>query len=647
MRLKIPGPSFKIVGFILFGYLLLSSSGCADHIEKPIAALVGTHSYKADSLYQLGDSLYDIGSYTDAITLYQKSADLYKISLDSSRSSDALNSVGLCFKYTGEYDSAIYYIQLALSIDVRILDSVRLGGRLRNIGNVERKKGYHLAAIRTYLSALEIAMALNHKRSISDLHNSLGNTYHDQKRYNLAMEHFNKALQEYTRQRDTLRMGFAMNNIGNVYNGMGLLDSALVCYGLAKRYKEKSNKEALPSTYRNIGMVLSKMNYLDSAHFYLIQAYEKRHETGDEREKSFTANELALLYLRWGMPDSALHYLDLAEIYAFNQNNRTILMDNIEIRARYLRQVGHHAEAYTYLERWAAMRDSVFNEERLKVLELQSAFDLEQKEKERLQVEREREVQEVNARTNFMVAAVFGVSLLLAFGFLVIVYRQRRKLHLLNDELGQKNAKIHTLNTQTLHFTKNSLAEVVSLLNVQSASQGSEAVKDSLTAGKLRMETVNLLYHRLFSTSLTSREDNAVELGPFLEEIVNNTFDALLGDPDVVEKHVDAEEVDLPQERALSLGLIVNEVCINACKYAFSNRNSGTFSLKLRQTETHVELSISDSGPGFPADFDWKVADSFGLQLIRLLTEDLKAELDIKSGKTGLCYYFRLPNHDQ
>ena len=59
-------------------------------------------------------------------------------------------------------------------------------------------------------------------------------------------------------------------------------------------------------------------------------------------------------------------------------------------------------------------------------------------------------------------------------------------------------------------------------------------------------------------------------------------------------------EVDL--DTAVNLGLIANEMILNALKHAFRGRDSGTLSVELRAGATNM-LAVSDDGTGLPPGF--------------------------------------------
>ena len=87
-------------------------------------------------------------------------------------------------------------------------------------------------------------------------------------------------------------------------------------------------------------------------------------------------------------------------------------------------------------------------------------------------------------------------------------------------------------------------------------------------------------------------------------------------------------------ETATPCGLIVNELVANSLEHAFPNRENGTITLNLCLDKSEkITLIVKDNGIGFPDNFDWRTADSLGLQLVGLLTQQLEGELTINQNQ--------------
>jgi two-component sensor histidine kinase len=68
----------------------------------------------------------------------------------------------------------------------------------------------------------------------------------------------------------------------------------------------------------------------------------------------------------------------------------------------------------------------------------------------------------------------------------------------------------------------------------------------------------------------------------------------------------------------------------NSLKYAFPNRRAGLINIKLHSdNDKEFNLIVGDNGVGIPEDIDSETAETFGMQLIKYLTKQLKGTLEL------------------
>jgi two-component sensor histidine kinase len=91
------------------------------------------------------------------------------------------------------------------------------------------------------------------------------------------------------------------------------------------------------------------------------------------------------------------------------------------------------------------------------------------------------------------------------------------------------------------------------------------------------------------------------------------------------------EPVVLEMQQAMPCGLILQELLSNALKHAFAPGTPGSVHVELCERDGCVMLVVRDDGAGFPPGFDPDAASSLGLRLIRMLAEQLGAEIEQRS----------------
>jgi two-component sensor histidine kinase len=96
---------------------------------------------------------------------------------------------------------------------------------------------------------------------------------------------------------------------------------------------------------------------------------------------------------------------------------------------------------------------------------------------------------------------------------------------------------------------------------------------------------------------------------------------------------------------AIPYGLILNELVSNCLKHAFPPGGNGEVQIELRRRSTvQATLSVRDNGRGFPAEVDFRSAESLGLQLITALVEQLRGTLTLDPhAGTSFTLWFTTP----
>jgi two-component sensor histidine kinase len=81
-------------------------------------------------------------------------------------------------------------------------------------------------------------------------------------------------------------------------------------------------------------------------------------------------------------------------------------------------------------------------------------------------------------------------------------------------------------------------------------------------------------------------------------------------------------------DRAVPLGLIINELVTNSLKHAFPQGQAGVIGIELRALDRQaIQLCVRDTGVGLPSGFDPLSGTSLGMQIVSLLTEQLSGTL--------------------
>jgi two-component sensor histidine kinase len=110
-----------------------------------------------------------------------------------------------------------------------------------------------------------------------------------------------------------------------------------------------------------------------------------------------------------------------------------------------------------------------------------------------------------------------------------------------------------------------------------------------------------------------------------------------------VELVTEIDDIELDLDRAISAGLIINELVSNALKHAFPSGRAGRMRVGLKRAAAGgCDLLVQDDGIGLPSDFDVEHADSLGLQLVHNLTLQLRGTIAVKRD-SGTTFVINFP----
>ncbi|WEJ32606.1 histidine kinase dimerization/phosphoacceptor domain -containing protein [Devosia sp. SD17-2] len=176
------------------------------------------------------------------------------------------------------------------------------------------------------------------------------------------------------------------------------------------------------------------------------------------------------------------------------------------------------------------------------------------------------------------------------------------------------------------HRVQNSLSLVGAFLRMQ-ARAATEEVRTELEEAQKRLLAVSLAHRRLYL-------DNSVEiidLSRYLTELMDELTSSLEGGwRDAVQ--LDLSPVLTDAARAVSLGLVANELLTNAVKYAYEGR-PGPVNIRLEQHRETLRLIVADRGPGMNSGI---AGTGFGSKMLRVLMHSLEGSLEYEDNHPGV-----------
>ncbi len=194
----------------------------------------------------------------------------------------------------------------------------------------------------------------------------------------------------------------------------------------------------------------------------------------------------------------------------------------------------------------------------------------------------------------------------------------------LQQALAEKEILMHELQ----HRVKNSLVTAASLLALGKNSLPNDQSRAILANTEARLHTMAALYDQLNQTGRSDR----IDLRSYLQALVEKLAQAYLAADGPVKIETCLSPLELDPRRAMSLGLMVNELVTNALKYAFPAGRAGVIRVELAETADGATLGITDNGVGLASGNN---KTGMGLRLAELLTMQLGGKLTIE-GEQGV-----------
>jgi len=206
------------------------------------------------------------------------------------------------------------------------------------------------------------------------------------------------------------------------------------------------------------------------------------------------------------------------------------------------------------------------------------------------------------------------------------------------DQLKAALQEKEVLLQEVYHRTKNNMAAICSLLQLQSDHIEDEQVLHIFQETENRILSMTLVQQKLYQSDDLAN----IDLKEYLMDLADTVFENYQMRSGNIALTFDIESpVIVSNDTAIPCGLILNELLSNAMKYAFPD-DATTLSDQTHQISVslyamdagEIELRVRDNGVGLPDDFDLRNSPSLGLELVTMFAESqLQGTLELKSAQ--------------
>lgn len=206
-------------------------------------------------------------------------------------------------------------------------------------------------------------------------------------------------------------------------------------------------------------------------------------------------------------------------------------------------------------------------------------------------------------------------------------------------EAEQRARERDLMMRETHHRIKNNLGIVNALIHLRSQSRHTELGIQELSR---QIRTIMVLHEKLHRQE---QQVNSVGLARHLRDVLDIVFSTSEGTGIDYSVNI-GEGVAVDPKSAVPLGLIINELAMNALKYSFPGAEERRFVVRGEREAPSGQylLTVTHSGPPLPEEFSFEREDTVGLQLVSALIQQLDGSIELQRSPEP-AFMFRIPLH--
>lgn len=539
--------------------------------------------------------------------------------LDQAQKSNDRDSLAAVYYLLAEYEADNFY-RVGTSLDnyikaknyySRLQDSLMVSTIDKAIGLKYMKSGYYQEALESYEKALAYFTAKGDLKNITHLNFEISQVYKARTDPERELQYINRAIELNEELKDSILMVEFMLRKINSYETLNELDSAvLLALDAVRLSSEIGDKESMSKSLFRLGNL----------------------------------NKIRTEY------DKAIKYLSNAEKFAspnpFNEHRNNIYLELSDCYER----VDRYEEAYFYSRKYAALNDSILNNNRIEAqYNLANKYRALEKQKNisRLEVEQDFAEERNRQQRNAMYILTAGLIMLLALLYYIInFYRQRikaeeiingqqqeislQKIRELEDNIkissmqsmleGQENERERI--SKDLHDSLGGLLSTIKLQfdSVKSKMGNVGTLREYKSANKM----LDTAVEEVRSISQNLQPGSLMKLGliPALKDLFNRFDEDIYPEIDFQCYNIPD---DIPIMISLSIYRVIQELLHNTIKHAKANE----ILIQINTEDDELVIQFEDDGLGY--DVDNLKRKGMGLENIKSRINYLKGQISVHS----------------
>ncbi len=357
----------------------------------------------------LGIIAHNTNDYSGANEYYRKSLAINRELGRKSGEATALYCLGTVFENQAKYDSALKYYYEAQAISETIPDERLIAYGKSSLANVYFTMKNYPKAMEYYRAAISLFEASGNKYGSLKMYISLGQTAAEMDSSETAIDYYDKALK--------ISVGIESLN-----------DEAMINYLMAQLLEYQGDLESARPKYEKACSIYKSIDSKDNIVLALVALARLKNLSYEFR--------------------AAEKYLEEAETIAREINSVGSGVDIYRELSMSYTGLKDFKKAFYYLNRYSELKDSLMNVEKQKqILELQTQYETEKKEKENELLRKDRKILQTTRNSLIIGALLLALIIIVVLRSLMIKKRDNRILKEQKEEINRQKEIVESQKT--------------------------------------------------------------------------------------------------------------------------------------------------------------------------------------------------------
>ncbi len=416
----------------------------------------------AEALGNVGEYYLNNGNYDEALRYFRSALAMGKTINKKPVIAVFLSKIGVVYYFLGEYKEALEYSHQALPMHREHNQLQELADNLSVISYIYNARGNVQKALDYSLQALRVRQQLRDYNEIAKSLNSIGDFYLKQNNLSKSLENYRQSLATSRKVDNKRGIAFSMNNIGTVYMRQGEPGHALRYYQTALHiHRQLDNQFQVAVSLNNLGNAYLSLDRYEQARRNFESALGLFQKLRNKQHSATVLSQIGKSYLEQQQTGKALKYHMQALELAKATDSQPLLRDMYKAVADIYLAMNQSQEFMKYYRYYEALHNALeLEQNKIKIAEMQAAFEEEKSRKELEEIKADRKIQVMELDRQKTIRNFLLVCIALSVAFSAVLFsfyrlknrsnEQLKEQHAIishqNEELSQINTRLNTLN---------------------------------------------------------------------------------------------------------------------------------------------------------------------------------------------------------